>query len=113
MKRLVLVLLMFLLPVQIAWAAAGPYCAHEQAAGSWHFGHHFHAHQPQSDDGSSQPPLKLHPDCSSCYTGAVGILEVGIPIVDHLQASLVCPQPVLRLPAPPAEPERPKWLLAV
>jgi hypothetical protein len=114
MKRLFLVLLMFLLPAQFAWALAGSYCTHEQTPGISHFGHHFHAHQAQSDDGSSQSSLKLHPDCSSCFASTVGVLQANIPTFDLSQATVAHPQSILLLPsALPAEPERPKWPLAV
>ena len=109
MKRFLLVLLMFLLPVLVAWAVAGSYCTHEQSAETPHFGHHFHIHQPQSDDGS-QVPLKLHPDCSSCHASTVGMLNGDAQIADVAAPSATCSQPFL-LPssAPPVEPERPKW----
>ena len=67
MKRLLLVFLLSLLPLQAVWATAARYCAHEQTAPQ-HVGHHEHEHsaseslvQPASN--SSDADL----DCGVCH----------------------------------------------
>jgi hypothetical protein len=45
--RFVLMLLMFLLPLQSVWAAGASVCLH-QADEAWHVGHHVH-HAPDND----------------------------------------------------------------
>jgi hypothetical protein len=84
MRRWLLVLLLFVLPLQFAWAGAAGYCQHEQEAKTWHLGHHSHEHAdgqgatakasqavPDSDsDGDAAAPLGLdHGDCSVCHLG--------------------------------------------
>ena len=113
MKRFVVALLMCIVPLQFAWAAAGAYCAHEQSANAFHFGHHAHTHQSQSDDGKGKSPLKLHADCASCHTSSYGaLLEVESFAVGTQLIELQVQQTHLPPSALPVEPERPKWRLA-
>ena len=79
MRRWLLVLLLLVLPLQFAWAAAAPYCAHEVAAAAGkHPGHHQHAHQDGGDaavaGGGDAGAGASHPDCASCQSGAVASL---------------------------------------
>ncbi len=101
------------LPLQFAWAAAAPYCAHEAAAvASKHPGHHQHVHQGGSDvakagdDGAGIGTH--HTDCASCHAGAAATLP--LPAAELATA----PRDVLREQPPPryrshtpAGPERP------
>jgi len=56
--------LLLVLPFQMIWAAAAPYCAHEtNTSASKHFGHHEHRHQAGGeitpalgDDGNGSGP---------------------------------------------------------
>lgn len=114
MKRLVVLLLMLVLPLQIAWAAAGSYCTHEQSSATQHFGHHAHVHQAQPDDTDSEAPLQQHPDCNSCHAVTFSVLDAGVKLPDMSPPRAALPKQVSPLPsAPPGEPERPKWYLAV
>ena len=66
-KRLLLVLLLSLLPLQAVWATAARYCAHEQTAPQ-HVGHHEHEHSapatPAPPDGNvGDADL----DCGVCH----------------------------------------------
>ncbi|HEU4776403.1 MAG TPA: cobalt-zinc-cadmium resistance protein [Telluria sp.] len=71
MKRLILIILLALVPLQFAWAAAGAYCLHEEGTSSLHFGHHAHTHQAKSDSSDSKTKVnKAHLDCSSCHAPA-------------------------------------------
>jgi cytochrome c553 len=87
MRRLLLVLLMFVLPLQWAWASAASVCAHEESASRTHFGHHQHDHQDAApaanaqDDTPSSGSLSDHPDCGVCHamTSAVAPASDGVP----------------------------------
>ncbi|TWI66423.1 hypothetical protein IP91_02237 [Pseudoduganella lurida] len=74
MKRLFLILLLALLPLQYAWAAAAAYCDHEAGKRS-HFGHHSHQqHGGGQVDNHDHPdkkhqPAKVHADCAACQFG--------------------------------------------
>lgn len=78
MRSWLITVLLVLLPIQFTWAAAAPYCQHEQATGSFHLGHHVHEHQPspaeawQGDDAQDQSVtadgiLTVDNDCGYCH----------------------------------------------
>lgn len=78
MRRLCLLLLLFVLPFQSVWGVAVPYCAHEtQPSASKHFGHHEHQHQADdaatapADDGGAVPGGAYDVDCAICHLGSV------------------------------------------
>lgn len=72
MRRLILVFMMCLLPLQWSWAAAASLCSHE-AGQEWHFGHHEHQHHasPTLQCGGEEPGAAeqpgAHPDCQVCH----------------------------------------------
>ena len=113
MRRWLLIALLFVLPLQMVWGAAAPYCGHESRAGAAkHFGHHEHDHQgAQSSaaaDDSAQGIGANHVDCDSCHLGASATL----PCAD-VEVSAAAPGrvpghrlPSYRSPTPPG-PERP------
>lgn len=85
MRRLVLIFMMCLLPLQWSWAAAARVCEHEQTAA--HFGHHEHRHGGDADapageaSASANEALQLHPDCHTCH----GIGVAYLPTSDAAQ----------------------------
>lgn len=110
MRRWFAILLLVLLPLQALWAAAAPYCAHEENPTSMHVGHHTHEHQDaQGDSGSSEGLAGNHADCQVCHGGA-GALPPALmaPAPTELEAH---PAPgVAMLPAPPFfRLDRPNW----
>ena len=85
MKRLILIFLLVLLPLQGAWAVAASYCQHEQDSSARHFGHHIHKH-----NGSAETPAKVKlgmlgdADCGGCHFNCSSILpceQLSLPIV--------------------------------
>lgn len=66
MKRLFLILLLAVLPLQISWAAVAAYCQHEEAPSAQHFGHHTHQHQASAEMPDDTDPTKAHNDCGVC-----------------------------------------------
>jgi hypothetical protein len=76
MRRWVLLFLMLVVPIQVVWGVAAPYCAHESSTTSKkHFGHHEHRHQVAGDDAqhahddSAASKASNHVDCGSCHLG--------------------------------------------
>ncbi|HYD81642.1 MAG TPA: hypothetical protein VEC06_17705 [Paucimonas sp.] len=73
MKRLLLIFLLAWLPFQFVWAAAAPYCQHEEKMTSFHLGHHSHpsddcsVKEPTPDDDTSS--FTTHEDCAYCHLG--------------------------------------------
>lgn len=50
MRRWVFAFLLFVVPFQLVWGAAAPYCAHEAGiSAKKHFGHHEHKHQADGE----------------------------------------------------------------
>jgi hypothetical protein len=133
MRRFVAILLLMLLPLQAIWAAAAPYCQHEDGAASHHLGHHEPEHRhataldaPQATDApqamdamhasdhgdqSSQgsDAASTHSDCHVCHGGTVLTHEVrAMPLM--ATTAQAAPTVAHGLPVPPTErPERPKW----
>jgi hypothetical protein len=110
MRKFALILLMCLLPLQVAWAGVADFCEHEEDQAAQHFGHHQAEHpfaQDADDDGNGKPD-PLHDHC--CHlSGFIGALNT------HVIAAL----PAMRTAMPfahssypsllPDKPERPKW----
>lgn len=66
-KRLVLIVLMLILPVQYTWSAAAVYCQHEQAS-PFHFGHHAHEHKAKADHPDGHKGVQTADnDCEYCH----------------------------------------------
>ena len=112
MRRVLLILLMFVLPLQLVWAAAAVHCQHETGLDSGHFGHHQHDHEhaavhPVGDGGDhtddSQPGLDTDADCAGCLGhGSVAVISLpGLPA--HAAAQGPAARPLARLPAPVPE----------
>lgn len=112
MKKLLLILLLTILPIQHAWSMAAVYCQHEPATVT-HFGHHGHQHQAQSDDGADKSkPVKVHSDCEVCHHAvqasvpAAGGVDVAVEAIGH------APTAARRYLSHISEgPQRPNWLL--
>lgn len=110
MRRWFAILLLVLLPLQSLWAAAAPYCEHEENPESMHVGHHTHEHHAsEADQDSSNGPAANHTDCHVCQ-GTGGALSA--PLVATGLDGYFGPLPACdtTLPAPPVSlPERPNW----
>ena len=114
MRRLLIMLMLFALPLQISWAVVATYCQHENEVTSQHFGHHEHEHeQAKTDEEPKENSIALHTDCLTCHGLAAAIL---MPVADGLPfASL----PKLYIAnsyqlesVSPSPPEKPNWALA-
>ncbi|MBW7923995.1 MAG: hypothetical protein H3C59_04525 [Burkholderiaceae bacterium] len=114
MRRWVFALLLLVLPFQMVWASAAPYCAHETStSASKHFGHHEHRHYaggevtPSSDnDGNGSGTY--HADCGTCHLGCAATLSAPIPVVTLLlPGSPLATAPSRYISYVPAGPERP------
>ena len=114
MKKLLLILLLTILPIQYAWSMAAVYCQHEPAKVS-HFGHHGHEHQAQSDeDPDHDKPVKVHSDCEVCHHAVqASVLEDGGGVVQPLAQWHAAPPLTDYLSYIPDGPQRPNWLLVV
>ena len=89
LRRWLLFVMAFVLPVQFAFAAAANYCQHESTGIAKHFGHHEHKHpvsgaSKTSDLGSvgdSQGKSGLgDPDCEFCHLSGSATLVTPAPV---------------------------------
>lgn len=64
MKRLFLILLLVLMPLQAAWAVGAAYCSHDEK--TMHPGHHVHKHAPSAGQGDDDPGAHCD-DCDACH----------------------------------------------
>ncbi|ATQ77150.1 hypothetical protein CR152_23500 [Massilia violaceinigra] len=108
MRRLLIILLLFVFPLQVSWAAASAYCGHEPAATVAHPGHHQHAPDNHADPDDS--PFGFDIDCGDCHFTSVGITGTSgdgnvPPPTSYADAADAACLATLR----PARPERPKW----
>ena len=121
MRRPLLILLLFWLPLQFAWGAAASFCQHEEGQGINHFGHHTHKHQGKVMPASGEPtPDKKGSlagedfDCRYCHISCAQPLasemssRLDIEASQHLAGTYTAGHS----PHVPDLIERPKWTLA-
>lgn len=116
MRRLVLVFLLLVVPFQLVWASAAPYCAHESGVSAKkHFGHHEHKHQSGGEvvsvaDDANDATRAFHADCESCHLGCSAFMPAATPAVEALPHGDAMRQPEPRydshIPASPLRPDR-------
>jgi hypothetical protein len=116
MRRWVFAFLLFVVPFQLVWGSAAPYCAHEAvAAAKKHFGHHEHKH-PAGDeivsatDAVGDTAGAFHADCESCHLGCSAFIPAAVPAVGTLPHGDAVRQREPRydshIPASPLRPDR-------
>jgi len=118
MRRWLLVLLLFALPLQWSWAAAAPYCGHEAAAApAAHPGHHAHEHagdgnvaQKTPASANDQPSGADDADCIACHGGTLQgtVTTSSEPMQRAGQRYPASPEPAFA-ERHLQEIERPKW----
>jgi hypothetical protein len=106
MRRLVLIVMMCLLPLQWSWAAAASLCEHE--SGSTHFGHHEHKHVSAADATPGDAGGELHegaswnhPDCQSCHGVGAAVVSDALARLASWTSSASLPAYRRVLPEPP------------
>jgi hypothetical protein len=116
MRRLVMIFLLVLVPLQLSWAALSAYCPHETASLARQAGEHHHKHAHLTDAGQqdhSDPHATGSVDADSgvCHAGhGTAIFGAGrLPAVSVLSETYSAYQ--IQVPSPPSLPlpERPNW----
>ena len=113
MKRLVIIFLLLLLPIQASWAVGASYCKHEAGAAAQHFGHHEHQHAAD-DEGAKSSSFNtagaIDADCGTCHAGciaavvdSVSLLAISLSSDMHSSRHVRISSHTLSLP------ERPNW----
>lgn len=116
MRRWVFAFLLFVVPFQLVWGSAAPYCAHEASVSAQkHFGHHEHKHQDGGDivsasEDASDTPGAFHVDCESCHLNCSAVMPAVTPALEALPHDKASRQPEPRydshIPAGPQRPDR-------
>jgi hypothetical protein len=116
MHRWLLVFLLLVVPFQLVWASAAPYCAHESGVSAKkHFGHHAHKHQAGGDIVSVTDDLdgatgSYHADCESCHLSGSAFMPAVIAVVEAPPCGEAMRQPEPRydshIPDGPRRPDR-------
>ena len=110
--RLFWLLLALLLPVQLTWASASAYCAHESNPGhAAHIGHHEHVHKAEAGKAFEGKAM-LDTDCGSCHASCVPLLLTPADPIPAADFALVraTRQQSRYLSAQARAPDRPQWL---
>jgi hypothetical protein len=116
MRRWVFAFLLFVVPFQLVWGAAAPYCAHEASVSAKkHFGHHEHKHQAGGEivsatGDASDTAGAFHADCESCHLGCSAFTPAANTAVEALPDGDATGHPEPRydshIPASPQRPDR-------
>jgi hypothetical protein len=116
MRRWVFAFLLFVVPFQLVWGSAAPYCGHEASASAKkHFGHHEHKHQADGEIVSATGDAEdtagaFHADCESCHLGCSAFMPAVTPALEALPHGDAMRQPEPRydshIPASPLRPDR-------
>ncbi len=117
MRRLLVLLLLVLLPLQSSWSALASYCEHETRLESAHLGHHEHLHadgraaKAADATADDQAPGAPDLDCGICHGAGTGMPPLASALPDERTAA---PRPRAIADATaagqaPARPERPQW----
>lgn len=124
MRRLLLAFLLLFMPLQFIWAAASPYCGHEESPQVSHFGHHVHEHQAgHADEGAATSQTgetldhnalaasgAMDVDCHACHGSGSGVaMSAGTqPVMVPVGRPAAQMAPAWAHP-PLSRPERPNW----
>jgi hypothetical protein len=83
-KKLFLIFLLMVLPLQYSWAAAAAYCQHEKEPVT-HFGHHSHQHEAEAPSEAPENGSELaqvHNDCGVCqFAGQASFLTAPLNVL--------------------------------
>jgi len=118
MKRLLIILMLIVVPLQLCWAAAAVYCEHESNPKTVHFGHHEHKHIASAEEiksDASKSAAAIDGDCTSCHLGGIAILTIPAQalMLDVANAPSITSGNPLLASSRPSRPERPKWAVVV
>ena len=113
MRRVFMIFLLVLMPLQLSWAALASYCQHESGVTAQHFGHHEHQHQTQADEPDQGKPKSFgmaDADCGLCQAGCTTIVAAPqkIPPLSTASVSFGWPPDTLASTSL-SRPERPNW----
>jgi len=116
-KKLFLILLLTILPIQYSWSMAAVYCQHESSKVT-HYGHHGHQHQAQAgdeqdhgqDQDQDKSKLSKHGDCEVCHHAVQASVPAADAVLTAPPAASYAPPGALHYHSYIADgPPRPNW----
>lgn len=116
MRRILLIFLVVMMPLQLGWAAVSSYCQHESGAAAKHFGHHEHQHQQASkasdtDQGKGKAFGTVDADCHFCHACSPVILSNAADVISLVTKPLFAMRAAdVSRSNPSPRPERPNWV---
>ena len=117
MKRLLLVFVLLVIPLQASWAAVAAYCKHENGVAAMLVGHHFHKHQGTAGDAGGDPTRGvdgIDGDCGFCFLGTLNFVQSAFSLPQIDLASNLHETPLRFHPSfIPKGLERPNWRVIV
>lgn len=117
MRRLLILVLAWVLPLQFAWAGVAIYCQHESGLAAQHFGHHEHQHHGAKADSAKVAKMQVpgaDADCQVCQFGAAQSVPAGDQLFVAPHGSATPPEsPASFRSHVPSGLERPSRTLAV
>jgi len=119
MRRWLTLVLLFVLPLQFAWAAAATYCGHEAVPAKAHVGHHAHEHAAEPAEAGADKQhakagkLTADNDCGYCQLSfAKPMLPLALQFDTDAHTCIdIAPQLAFESRGPDHH-DRPKWQLA-
>lgn len=125
MKKIFLIIILFLLPLQYTWAMVASYDTHDAQDHDTqdteiHFGHHEHYSDVLTSDANSNQPdsqdaenLNSHLHLGFFHLSCGELNGNVIPQFEQLTVHNITPYLFVYHSPPTFQPERPNWLLAV
>lgn len=111
-KKLFVIFLLLVMPLQASWAVVATYCQHEQDVTAQHLGHHEHAHEHDSDASDKDSSNKRGADAHDCHGHTVGLLVIPFTLSLNLPSAVIPQSSPSRLASGlSSPPERPQWPL--
>ncbi len=112
MKRLLLLLLNLLLPLQFSWAALSPYCGDEHALVPTHAVHEGHGDHHHAQAVADEPDnADLTPECGHCHGHLTPLPQTVTQALRMRQSTTWLEASTAATPARTGpRPERPQWL---
>lgn len=113
-RKLFIIFILFLVPLQVTWASVVSYCQHESGVTANHTGHHDVSVHTVSldevDSAATDAATSAHSDCGACHIGCL-VAQVGK--THHFAEGAVESHAFtydLRFSSPPSQRlERPRW----
>jgi hypothetical protein len=120
-KKLLLIIMLFLLPLQYTWAMVASYDLHDAQDTEVHFGHHEHPADENhidhidlsGDEETNKQAANCHVHLGFSHLSCSELIGYALPVFDQQAVHLSTPYLFTYHSSPSYQPERPNWALLV